>query len=218
MSLARLGILGGTFNPPHVGHIACVRAALAQLGLGRVLMVPARVPPHKQFADPGLEHRFEMCRLTAAAAAAGAGGVGGVGVSRIELERPGPSYTVDTLVALHGKAPDAELTLIVGSDMAVDLPTWRDPEGILGLANLAVAARTGAERETVRHRLAALRGADRVAFLEMQEVDVSSSLVRERVARGLEIDDLVAPGVAEYIGEHGLYRTLEAARAAEVTA
>jgi nicotinate-nucleotide adenylyltransferase len=210
--VARVGILGGTFNPPHIGHLAVARAALEQLQLARVALVPARTPPHKAIeCEPGPEHRYEMCRLTAAAGER-------IEVSRVELDREGPSYTVDTLRLLHEQAPDAELTLIVGSDMAVDLPTWRDPEGILGLASLAVAARAGAERETVRRRLAALRGAERVAFLDMEEVDVSSSLVRERVARGLEIDDLVADGVAEYIQDHGLYRTLEPIEAPEVHA
>jgi nicotinate-nucleotide adenylyltransferase len=144
--------------------------------------------------------------------------VAGLEVCSLETDRPGPSYTLDTLVLLHECAPDDELTLIVGSDMAVDLPNWRDPERILGLASLAVAARAGAEREMVRHRLAALGGAERVAFLDMQEVDVSSSLVRERVARGLEIDDLVADGVAAYIQDHGLYRTAEPIDAPEVHA
>jgi nicotinate-nucleotide adenylyltransferase len=209
--VARVGILGGTFNPPHIGHLACARAALEQLQLTRVLLVPARVPPHKAVeCEPGPEHRFEMCRLTAAAERLDA--------SRIELDREGPSYTVDTLRLLHEQAPDDELTLIVGSDMAVDLPTWRDPEGILRLAALAVAARSGAERERVRQRLAVQRGAEGVALLDMQEVDVSSSLVRERVARGLEIDDLVAHGVAEYIEDHGLYRKHGARATQEVPA
>jgi nicotinate-nucleotide adenylyltransferase len=210
--VGRVGILGGTFNPPHIGHLASARAALEQLQLGRVVLVPARVPPHKAVeCEPGPEHRFEMCRLTAAAGER-------IEVSRVELDREGPSYTVDTLRWLHEKALDDELTLIVGSDMAVDLPRWRDPEEILRLASLAVAARAGAERETVRRSLAVLRGAERVAFLDMQEVDVSSSLVRERVARGLEIKGLVADGVAEYIEDHGLYRKQPARAAQEVTA
>jgi nicotinate-nucleotide adenylyltransferase len=198
--LARVGILGGTFNPPHVGHLAVARSALDQLELDRVVLVPAGIPPHKAIeCEPGPMHRLEMCRLTAAANPR-------IEVSSVELDRPGPSYTVDTLRLLHEQAPDDELTLIVGSDMAVGLPTWRDPEGILGLATLAVATRVGAEREMVRNRLADLRGAERVAFLDMEEVDVSSSLVRERAAQGLEIEGLVAPGVADYIEEHALYR------------
>ena len=214
--MARLGILGGTFNPPHLGHLAASHAALAQLALERVLLVPAHTPPHKEIdSDPGLEHRYEMSRLTAAAGSAAGDAIE---VSRIELDRPGPSYTVATLQMLHEQAPDAELTLIVGSDMAVDLPTWREPEGVLRLAGLAVATRDGAERETVRHRLADLRGVADVAFLDMQEVDVSSSLVRERVAAGDEIDDLVVPDVARYIREHGLYRAAAAAPGLEVSA
>jgi nicotinate-nucleotide adenylyltransferase len=210
--VGRVGILGGTFNPPHIGHLSVARAAREQLQLARVVLVPARTPPHKAIeCEPGPEHRYEMCRLTAAADER-------IEISRVELDREGTSYTVDTLRLLHEQAPDDELTLIVGSDMAVDLPRWRDPEGILGLASLAVAARAGAERETVRTRLAALRGAERVAFLDMEEVDVSSSLVRERVAHGLEIKDLVADGVAEYIEDHGLYRKPGVLAEQEVTA
>jgi nicotinate-nucleotide adenylyltransferase len=210
--VGRVGILGGTFNPPHIGHLSVARAAREQLQLARVVLVPARTPPHKAIeCEPGPEHRYEMCRLTAAADER-------IEISRVELDREGTSYTVDTLRLLHEQAPDDELTLIVGSDMAVDLPRWRDPEVILGLASLAVAARAGAERETVRHRLAALRGAERVAFLDMEEVDVSSSLVRERVAHGLEIKDLVADGVAEYIEDHGLYRKPGVLAEQEVTA
>jgi nicotinate-nucleotide adenylyltransferase len=210
--LGRIGILGGTFNPPHIGHLAGACAALHQLDLACVVLVPAGIPPHKAIeCEPGREHRYEMCRLTAAADRR-------IEVSRIELDRPGPSYTVDTLRSLHEQAPDDELTLIVGSDMAVDLPTWRDPEGILGLAALAVATRAGAERKTVSNRLADLRSAERVAFLDMEEVDVSSSLVRERAKRGLAIDGLVAAGVAGYIEEHALYRKRGVRQAREVSA
>jgi nicotinate-nucleotide adenylyltransferase len=210
--LGRVGILGGTFNPPHIGHLAAARSALGQLELDRVLLVPAGIPPHKAIdCEPGPEHRYEMCRLTAAAGER-------IVASRVELDRPGPSYTVDTLRSLHEQAPDDELTLIVGSDMAAGLPTWRDPDGILGLAALAVATRAGAEREMVSNRLADLGGAQRVAFLDMEEVDVSSSLVRERAAQGLGIADLVPPGVAEYIGEHGLYRKRAVREAQEVSA
>lgn len=212
--MVRVGILGGTFNPPHLGHLACARAALEQGGLDRILIVPARVPPHKPFADPGPEHRHSMCALTARAAGAG----DRIAVSRAELDRPAPSYTVDTLRRLDEEAPDHELTLIVGGDMAVGLPAWREPEEILELARLLVAARPGVDRAQVERSLGALRGAERVAFLEMDEVDVSSSLVRERVARDEQIADLVAPAVADYIAANGLYRRAEAAEPAGVRA
>ncbi|HTC71306.1 MAG TPA: nicotinate-nucleotide adenylyltransferase [Solirubrobacteraceae bacterium] len=197
-----LGILGGTFNPPHLGHIALARHALDELALDRVLLVPAHTSPHKSGAahasaaqDPGPEHRLRMCQLAIE-------DVDGLGVCDIELERGGLSYTVDTLTAIHANNPDAALTLIVGSDTASTISSWRRPQRLLELAQLAVAARAGAGRERV---LDALEGA-RVRFLEMPAVAVSSSLVRERVARGEAIEDLVGAAVARYIEENGLYR------------
>src|SRR5271166_2146145 len=132
-----LGILGGTFNPPHVGHLALARNALEELGLQRVLLMPAHTPPHKPTEeDPGPEHRLRMCCLSVTDTA-------GVSVCALEIERGGPSYTVDTLQAIHASHPDAQLTFIVGADTAGTLPAWREPAKLLGLAELAVAARDG---------------------------------------------------------------------------
>ncbi|MGI8579476.1 MAG: nicotinate-nucleotide adenylyltransferase [Solirubrobacteraceae bacterium] len=195
----RVGVLGGTFNPPHAGHLACARAARTALGLDVVLLVTAARPPHKPFAsDPGAEVRFELCQ-------AAASGEPGLQASRAELDRPGPSYTVDTLRAMHSERPDAEFTLVVGGDMATNLPTWREPEAVLGLARLAVAERAGSARALIAERLAPLAGEDRVSYLDMEPVDVSSSLVRDRVARGESIDGLVPDAVAQLIAEGGLY-------------
>ncbi len=197
-----LGILGGTFNPPHVGHLALARHALDELALERVLLMPAHIPPHKRGEDdPGPAHRLAMCRLAVADAA-------GLGVSALELERAGPSYTADTLKALHASQPDAELTFIMGADTAATLPSWREPREVLRLARLAVAARTGTARRQVLDVLTGL-GAGvgaAVSFLEMPAVEVSSSMARGRVLRGEAIDDLVGAAVAAYIAEHGLYR------------
>jgi nicotinate-nucleotide adenylyltransferase len=201
----RIGILGGTFNPPHVGHLVCAQEAHAQLGLERVVLMPAGLPPHKQVAvDPGPEARHELCRLAI-------GGDERFAVSRLELERPGRSFTVDTLRALHAERPQDELTFIVGGDMARSLPTWREPAAVLELATLAVAERAGSEREEIRGELRALGGAEliggeRVRFFDMPRIDVSSSLVRERVATGRPIRYLVPDAVAAAIAEHGWYR------------
>lgn len=195
----RLGVLGGTFNPPHVGHLGLARAALAELALERVLLVPARVAPHKTDAeDPGAEHRLRMCRLAVAEDAR-------IAVSTIEIDRPGSSFTVDTLRCIHATDPEAELTLIVGADMARTLPGWREPREILGLARLAVAARDGASRESVRGALRGLDGEASAVFLEMAPLEVSSSQVRARAAAGDPYQDLVGAAVAGYIAEHGLY-------------
>ena len=200
----RIGILGGTFNPPHLGHLVCAQEAHAQLELDRVVLMPAGIPPHKDVAaDPGAEARHELCRLAIGADERFA-------VSRLELDRPGRSWTVDTLKALHDESPQDDLTFIVGGDMARSLPTWREPEAVLELATLAVAERTGAEREDIRGELRSLpeagASAGRVRFFDMPRIDVSSSAVRERVATGRPIRYLVPDAVADAIAEHGWYR------------
>jgi nicotinate-nucleotide adenylyltransferase len=200
----QIGVLGGTFNPPHIGHLVCAQEALEQLGLDAVVLVPAAVPPHKPLDDdPGAEHRFELCRLAA-------GNDERLRVSRIELDRPGPSYTVDTLRLMREYSPDNELTLIVGGDMAHSLPSWHEPEALLELATLAVAERAGAPRDDIAARLRTLRGGDRVEFFDMPRIDISSSLVRRRVATGRSIHYLVPDAVADYVAEHGLYRDVTA--------
>jgi nicotinate-nucleotide adenylyltransferase len=194
-----VGILGGTFNPPHLGHLALAHAAASGLGLERVLLCPALLAPHKPTdLDPGAEHRLRMCRIAIDADPL-------LGVCTLELERPGPSYTVDTLRFIHARHPDAEVTLIVGADIARTLGSWREPGEILRLARLAVAERDGAARAGVREALAALGGEGRTVFLDMAPVEVSSSLVRERAMAGTAIDELVGPEVARYIARHDLY-------------
>jgi nicotinate-nucleotide adenylyltransferase len=169
-----------------------------------VLLMPAGIAPHKPGEqDPGAAHRLRMCCLAVAQA-------DGISACGLELERGGTSYTVDTLEAIHAKHPDARLTFIVGADTARTLPSWREPGRLLELAELAVATRSGSGRSQVLDALGGLgapRGAARarVRFLSMPPVEVSSSMVRERVARGQPIDELVGPGVAAYIAEHRLY-------------
>ncbi len=194
-----LGILGGMFNPPHVGHLALARAAVRELGLERVLLTPVLIPPHKPAKwDPGAAHRLRMCHLAL-------GGDPRLGVCELELERPGPSYTIDTLKSIHASDPDVELTLIVGADMALTLGSWREPRKILKLARLAVAERDDSTRREVLDALAPLGGTGRAVFLEMPRHDLSSSLVRRRLTAGAPIDEMVGPEVADYIAEHELY-------------
>jgi nicotinate-nucleotide adenylyltransferase len=187
------------FNPPHVGHLALAHSAVSELGLERVLLTPVLIPPHKPARwDPGAEHRLHMCSLAVQ-------GVPELGVCTLELERPGPSYTIDTLRSIHDGEPDAELTLIVGADMARTLGSWREPREILKLARLAVAERDGSTRREVLDALTPLGGDGRAMFLEMPRHDVSSSLVRRRLTTGGPIDELVGPAVAQYISQHQLY-------------
>ncbi len=196
----RLGLLGGTFNPPHIGHVVCALQALHELDLDRVLFVPVHAPPHKGVeADPGVEHRVELCRRAVEGETA-------LAVSLVDAEVPGPSYTVDTLRRLHERSPGDDLTFIVGGDMALSLPTWREPESILALAELGVAEREAVRRLDISERLSGL-DVQRVRFFDMPRLDISSSLIRRMVAAGRPIRYLVPAPVAAYVEEAGLYRT-----------
>jgi nicotinate-nucleotide adenylyltransferase len=190
-----VGILGGTFNPPHRGHLELARHARSELGLDAVILIPAYMAPFKTGGedDPGPEHRLRMCELAVA-------GEPGLSVSPLEIERGGVSYTIDTLTELHASDPEAELTLIVGADVAGTLGSWREPSRLFELARVAVAQRPGADAQPPAI------GAGRISPLQMGEVEVSSSMVRGRIARGEAVDDLVGVAVAGYISEHGLYR------------
>ena len=166
----------------------------------------AQSSPHKLAReDPGAAHRLRMCALAIGEAPA-------LSVCELELDRPAPSYTVDTLRAIHASHPDAELTFILGADTACTLASWREPAAILELARLAVAARSGSPRGRVREVVASLldantrRAQQRISFLEMPALEVSSSAVRARVARGQPVAELVGVAVAGYIASHGLYR------------
>jgi nicotinate-nucleotide adenylyltransferase len=195
----KLGVLGGTFNPPHIGHLVCAQEAHDQLGLDRVVLMPAGVPPHKQVeADPGAEARFALCEAAVA-------GDERFAVSRQELDRAGRSFTVDTLTALHDQSPQDDITFIAGGDMARSLPSWREPEEILTLATLAVAERAADRRDAISAAIAPLAGSERVRFFDMPRIDVSSSLVRERIASGRPIRYLVPDAVADAIAQNGWY-------------
>jgi nicotinate-nucleotide adenylyltransferase len=197
--VARLGLLGGTFNPPHIAHLVCAQEAWTQLSLDRVLLVPVFEPPHKEVEDdPGVEHRIELCRRAV-------GRDPRFEVSRIEADVPGRSYTVDTLRRLHESSPEDDLTFIVGGDMAQALPTWHEPEAVLSLATLGVAEREGVRRTDISERLSSLAGADCVRFFDMPRLDISSSMIRRRIALGRPIQYLVPEGVAAYIADEGLY-------------
>lgn len=191
-----VGILGGAFDPPHNGHLALADAALSHFGLERILAVVTGQPPHKDvrtdaetralLAEAAFEDRPE------------------VEVSRHEIERPGPSYSVET--ARWARERWGEPVLLVGADEFAGFLAWKDPDGILEQARLGVATRPGYPRAQLEHVLGRLARPERVEFFEIPAVPVSSREIRRRVARREAIDHLVPPGVARLIAELGLYR------------
>ncbi len=199
MSLrGKTGLFGGTFNPLHNAHLLVAKKALEQFGLKEVIFIPCGIPPHKEVADGvSKEDRYEMVRLAIA-------GQPRFSVSRIEIDRDGPSYTIDTIRALKGKHPEG-LCFIVGADLLSQIETWKEPEALLKSVPFIVAPRDG-----VRKEIFTAPPFDRaeIHFLDMEEVDLSSTWVREAVRRGEEFERSVPPRVADYIREHGLYREL----------
>ena len=166
------------------------------------MLIPARIPPHKPVEEePGVEHRLAMCHLAIR------GDEERMGVSGIEAVREGPSYTVDTLEELHSSMGDIELFLIVGGDVAAGFGSWREPERVLSLAQLAVAARPGTTPQRVQRALAPLQGGDRAQFVEMPEVEISSTMLRERIRTGQPTNYLMPDAVRDYADEHRLYRS-----------
>ena len=188
----RLGVFGGTFDPPHLGHLVAASEACDALGLDRVVWIPSASHPFKGGAvrtAPGL--RLEMVRAAIA-------GDARFEASGLELERAGPSYTVDTLRALRDARPGAALFLLIGADNLRDWRKWREPDEIARLATLAVAARAG---ETVE----AEDGVEAVS-VAMTRIDVSATEVRRRVAEGKSIRYLVPEPVRSIVEREGLYR------------
>ena len=183
-----LGVLGGAFDPPHVGHVALARTAIAELGLDRLLVLVVAEPAHKTTFTPA-ETRLELARLAFA----------DIPEAVVELD-PYPR-TVDSLEARQLE----DAVLVIGADELVAFETWKRPERILELVRLAVAMRPGVPDGSVRDAAARLPAPDRILYFDMPPVAVSSTEVRERVARGEPIDDLVPPAVAAEIARLGLY-------------
>jgi nicotinate-nucleotide adenylyltransferase len=178
--------------------VICASEALEQLGLDRVELVPVAAPPHKPVAadDPGPEVRLALCRAAVT-------DDDRLGVCDLEVRRSGPSFTVDTLRELDGSD---ELTFIVGGDMAMSLPAWREPAEILRRARLGIAERGDARRAEIEQSLAPLGAPRRLHFFAMPRIDISSTDLRARVAEGRRIRHLVPDAVAEAIASRGLYR------------
>lgn len=190
----RIGVLGGTFDPPHVAHLVLAEAARSSLDLDSVWFLTAGKPPHK------LGHPISPASVRLRLLRLALGGVREFRALSLELERHGPSYTVDTLEALHERSPRTEWWLVIGSDTLRDLPTWRRPGRVLDLAGIAVMARPGHPATWPR---SLPRG--RYKKIDAPRLDLSSSEIRSRTARGASIRFLVPEPVEAYIRRHHLY-------------
>lgn len=204
----KIGVYGGTFNPPHLGHLAAARAAIEALELDKLLLIPAAVPPHKELPQetPGLEHRLAMVEKMADAMRLPRV----VEVSKLEAERYGKSYTSDTLEAIHEQYPEAQLWLLMGTDMFLTLHQWHDPGAILKLAGICAFGRREEDGEAVfapqRAFLEKQYGAKVVTMTLPDLVDISSTQLRELLARG-EGAEYLHPSIYGYILRNGLYGT-----------
>jgi nicotinate-nucleotide adenylyltransferase len=190
----RLGLFGGTFDPPHIGHLIVAQDALEALRLDRILFIPAGAPPHKlnRTITPAAV-RLEMLR-------AAIGDDARFAIESLELDRPGPSFTVDTAAAMAAKYPGADLFLLIGADQFREFATWREPERLAGLVSIAVLSREGAEAAP-----AETAGNFGAQYVNVTRIDISSTAVRRRCAAGESIRYLVPAGVEAYLSEHRVY-------------
>ena len=197
----KLGVLGGTFDPPHVGHLQLAEVAIEHLGLDKLLFVPAG-DPWRKAGQPisASEHRLEMTVLAVDS-------LPRMDVSTPELDRPGPSYSVDTLGELLARyGLETELFFVMGQDALLDMPNWKDPHRIAALAWLAVALRSPGRDLDLTELEAAVPGISRrLVILPMSFVDVSGTAIREWARKGVSLDGLVPPAVEAYIKQHSLY-------------
>jgi nicotinate-nucleotide adenylyltransferase len=199
----RVGVLGGTFDPIHIGHLVAAEEVRAQLRLDRVVFVPAGLPPHKLTDDvTSVAHRLAMVNLAVASNPY-------FTVSHVDIDRFGPCYTVDTIELLRdewGQAADnVELYFIMGSDSLADIPIWHKPERLIRLCRLAVVGRPGyqVDMEELERSLPGITS--RVHFVHSPQLDISSTDIQRRVREGLPIKYQVPEAVEDYIYEHELY-------------
>ncbi len=206
MPQLNLGLYGGTFSPPHIGHKRIAEAFMAQFGLDLLLIMPANIPPHKRVsADDDPQKRLDMASLAFA-------DVNGAVVSRLELDRVGPSYTVDTLLALYelyGMTPDeGKIRLLCGADMFLSLDTWYHAEEIFRISDIVYAPRGIAaddEKLSLRAKFYAERYGAEASPLRIEPFMISSSDIRTMIADGGDVSDYVDPSVRDYIEKAGLY-------------
>lgn len=202
----RIGVMGGTFDPIHNGHLAAAEAVREAYELEQVIFVPAGIPPHKDSSELSpARDRYLMALLATLTNPF-------FEISRIELDAGGVNYTVDTARRLQEELDGAALYFIVGADMLLDLPNWREPERLLELCSVVGVTRPGVSHREADERVTELLEVygERIQFLEAPTLDISSSQIRARVAAGRSIRYLVPELVEDYIDRNGLYRKSEA--------
>jgi nicotinate-nucleotide adenylyltransferase len=190
----RLGVLGGTFDPPHVGHLLAASDAFEALSLDKLLFVPAKVPPYKsRTVQASPDQRLRMLELTI-------GGDARFEASRLELDRDGLSFTVDTLQTLSESTPEPSLFMLIGEDLATQIASWRDAARIAELATIVVLVRaTSSEQSALETTLPMMR-------LQTRRIELSSTEIRDRVRAGRSIHGFVTDAVSAFIDAAGLYR------------
>ncbi len=196
----KLAIMGGTFNPVHIGHLVCAEEAVSQYGLDRVLFMPTGLPPHKEIQNgAGPEDRYRMCVLAI-------GGNPRFEVSRYEIDKQQVSYTVNTVRHFRRQMPEAELYFITGADAVLEILEWKDPQDLLMMATLIAATRPGYPLDKISGSLSRFLTENRVKIMEIPGIGVSSTMIRRRVSERMSIRYLVPEGIRQYINKEGLYR------------
>lgn len=197
--MQRVGILGGTFDPPHIGHLVLAEYAVTALDLACVLFVPAADPPHKWRVREAIAHRLPMLERAIK-------GNDRFAISRVDVDRPGPHYTVDMIRILQQQQPETEFYFLMGGDSLHNLPDWHHPEELIALCKLAVMARPGAEvaPDLTANILPGL--VDRVVMIDSPMLGFSSTEVADRLETGKSVRYLVPDSVLTYIQDHRLYQ------------
>ena len=202
MSREQIGLFGGTFDPPHLGHLILASEAYSQLGLNRLLWVLTPDPPHKQDQSiTSITHRLAMVKLAI-------DGNPHFELSRVELDRPGPHYTLDTIDLIADNFPEADITPIIGSDSLRDLPTWNRPNELLQACHWVGVMRRPGEQENLEVLENDLPGiSSKVHYVDAPLLEIASREIRNRIADGKQFRYYLHPAVYEYIKKHHLYQT-----------
>ncbi len=196
----KLAIMGGTFNPIHIGHLVCAEEAVSQFELDQVLFMPTGLPPHKEIRKGvSSEARFQMCMIATRDNPL-------FEVSRYEINREETSYTVDTIRHFRRQQPETDLYFISGADAILEILEWKDPDELLSMAMLIGATRPGYPLDRISGNLEKFLQAKKVKIMEIPGIGISSTMIRDRVSEGKSIRYLVPEGVRRFIYEEGLYR------------